>query len=119
MREQLGMCCREEGGEWRALNRGQRCARLVAGLVLLMTAVALPWSGVGGILLALAFGWVGASHVVAAVTAYPGCPELGAVPSLLLGRSVKIGCGPWRWLDARLRLQRMMQLAQEKRCDKG
>ena len=100
------MCCRDENGEWNALNRGQRWARLLAGLVMLMIAVALPWSAVGWIVLALVFGWFGATHVVAAATAYPGCPELGAVPSLLLRRSVKIGCGPWRWLDARLRLSR-------------
>jgi uncharacterized membrane protein len=100
------MCCRDESGEWHALNREQRRARLVAGLVLLVIAVALPWSAVGWIVLALIFGWIGVSHVVAAVTAYPGCPELGAVPSLLLGRSVKTGCVPWRWLDARLRLSR-------------
>jgi hypothetical protein len=106
MKGHVGMCCGDEGGEWRPLSRGQRCARLVAGLGLLMVAVALPWSGVGGIVLSLVFGWVGASHVVAAATAYRGCPELGAVSSLLLRRTVKIGCGPWRWLDARLRLSR-------------
>ena len=73
---------------------------------MLLIAVALPWSGIGGIVLALVFGWFGASHLVAAATAYPGCPELGAVPSLLLRRSVKAGCVPWRWLDAKLRLGR-------------
>src|SRR5271166_3446186 len=98
MREHLSICCSDEGGEWHALNRGQRWGRLVAGLVLLVIAVALPWFSVGWIVLALAVGWIGANHVVAAVTAYPCCPELGAVPSLLLGRSVKIGCVPWRWL---------------------
>jgi hypothetical protein len=100
------MCCRNKGAEWNALNRGQRSARLLAGLGMLMIAAALPWSAVGWIMLALAFGWFGATHVVAAATAYPGCPELGAVPSLLLRRSVKIGCVPWRWLDARFRLSR-------------
>src|SRR5438876_454894 len=104
LREHVGICCRAEGDEWHPLNRGQRWARLVAGLVLLMIAVALPWSAAGWILLALVFGWFGATHVVAAATAYPGCPELGAVPSLLLRRNVKIGCVPWRWLDSRLRL---------------
>ena len=49
-------------------------------------------------------GWFGVTHVLAALVAYPGCPELGAVPSLLLRRDVKLGCGPWRWLDARLHL---------------
>ena len=76
------------------------------GLLLLIIAVALPWSAIGSILLALVLGWFGATHAIAAATAYPGCPELGAVPSLLLGRNMKIGCGPWQWVDAKLRLTR-------------
>src|SRR5438128_894158 len=106
MGRHVSMCCRDEGGDWHVLNRRQRWGRLVAGLVLLVMAVALPWSAVGWIVLAFVIGWIGASHVVAAVTAYPGGPELGAVPSLLVGHSVKIRCVPWRWLDAFLRLSR-------------
>lgn len=106
MREHIKLCCGDDNGEKHALNRGQRRARLVAGLVLVVIALALPWSAVGWIALALVLGWIGVSHVVAAMTAYPGCPELGAVPSLLLRRNVKMGCVPWRWLDARLRLSR-------------
>lgn len=44
-------------------------------------------------------GWFGASHVVAALTRYPGCPELGAVPGVLLRREVHVGCAPWRVVD--------------------
>jgi hypothetical protein len=106
MRKRIGIGCRMEGNEWRPLNRRQRWARVVAGLALLTIAVALPWFGAGWIVLALALGWIGASHVVAAVTAYPGCPELGAVPSLLLRRRVRTGCAPWRWADARVHLTR-------------
>jgi len=58
----------------------------------------------GGVVLTVILSWVDASHVLAAVMSYPGCPELGAAPSLLLGRWVRIGCTPWGWLDARLRL---------------
>jgi len=50
------------------------------------------------------FGWFGASHLLAAATAFNGCPEPGAVPSLVLRREVAAECGPWEWLDARLRL---------------
>lgn len=105
MRGHIKLCCGDDGGEEQALNSGQRRARLVAGLVLLAIVVALPWSAVGWNALALVLGWIGVSHMVAAMTAYPGCPELGAVPSLLLRRNVKMGCVPWRWLDARLRLR--------------
>lgn len=104
MNQKSALCCGEDGTAWQPLNRRQRWARLIVGVALLLATLALPWSGVGGITLAVIVGWIGATHVLAAATAYPGCPELGAVPSLLLGRWVKIGCGPWRWLDAKLRL---------------
>jgi hypothetical protein len=47
--------------------------------------------------------WFGVSHLVAGVTGYRGCPELGAIPSVMLDRPVSTGCGPWervdRWLE--------------------
>jgi hypothetical protein len=46
--------------------------------------------------------WFGISHLVAAVTGYQGCPELGAIPSVMLGRPVATGCGPWQRIDTRL-----------------
>lgn len=100
-------CCGSTETEWRPLNRRQRTARFIVGAGLLSLAFLLPWSpavSVAGIVTAAILGWFGVTHVLAALMAYPGCPELGAVPSLLLRRDVKIGCGPWRWLDARLRL---------------
>jgi hypothetical protein len=101
------LCCADEACDWRALNRRQRTARFIVGAGLLLLIVLLPWSSAlsaTGIATAAILGWFGVTHVLAALMAYPGCPELGAVPSLLLGRDVKISCGPWRWLDARLRL---------------
>ena len=101
------VCGCDEAGDCRPLNRRQRAARFIVGAALLLLDFLLPWShelSVTGIATAAIIGWFGVTHVLAALTAYPGCPELGAVPSLLLGRDVKIGCGPWRWLDARLRL---------------
>lgn len=96
-------CCGGGADEWRPLNRRQRAARLIVGSVLLLFAVVLPWSTTVSIAIAAILGWVGGTHVLSAAMAYPGCPELGAVPSLLLGRSVKTACVPWRWLDSRLR----------------
>ena len=52
---------------------------------------------------AAAAGWVGASHLVAAAIRYHGCPELGAIPTLFLGRRVA-PCSPWELLDDRLGL---------------
>lgn len=43
--------------------------------------------------------WFAASHLVAGASGYPGCPELGAIPSLLAGRRVETRCGPWRIFD--------------------
>jgi hypothetical protein len=48
--------------------------------------------------------WVGLSHVVAGATGYHGCPELGAIPSLVLGRHVHTRCGPWELVDERFGL---------------
>lgn len=104
MKERMAPCCNDNPADWRPLNNGQRRARLIVGVALLSLALALLWSPAGWITLAVISGWIGATHVLAAAMAYPGCPELGATPSLLLGRWVKIGCTPWRWLDARLRL---------------
>lgn len=104
MKERAVLCCGNDSTGWRSLNSGQRRARLIVGIVLLSLALALPWSAAGWIALAVIVTWLGATHVLAAAMAYPGCPELGAVPSILLGRWIRIGCTPWRWLDARLRL---------------
>jgi hypothetical protein len=57
---------------------------------------ALAWA------LAAAPAWFGASHLVAAATAYRGCPELGAIPSLVLRRTVETTCPPWDDIDRRL-----------------
>jgi len=46
--------------------------------------------------------WFGISHLVAGVIGYRGCPELGAIPSVMLGREVPTSCGPWERIDARL-----------------
>lgn len=104
MIKRMASCCGDDSAGWRPLNAGQRRARLIVGVALLLLTLALPWSAAGWIALAIIAGWVGATHVLAAAMSYPGCPELGAAPSLLLGRWVRIGCAPWRLLDAKLRL---------------
>jgi hypothetical protein len=99
-------CCGGEADDWRPVNRRQRAARFIVGTALLLLAFLLAWShelSVARITTAVIIGWFGATHVLAALMAYAGCPELGAVPSLLLRRDIKIACGPWQWLDARLR----------------
>src|SRR5260221_299752 len=52
--------------------------------------------------LALVPTWFGISHLVAGVTGYQGCPELGAIPSVMLARPVATSCGPWERIDRRL-----------------
>jgi hypothetical protein len=46
--------------------------------------------------------WFGISHLIAGVIGYRGCPELGAIPSVMLGREVPTSCGPWERIDRRL-----------------
>jgi hypothetical protein len=99
-------CCR--GGQLpEQLNKRQRSARRIVGLVsLAAAALAMRRRGALGTLGALGGAWFGASHLVAARTGYAGCPELGAIPSVILRREVQIGCVPWRIADRRLRLVR-------------
>jgi hypothetical protein len=75
------------------------------GLLYLWPVALLPELGVPGFVawsLAILSLWLGLSHLVAAVTAYRGCPEVGAIPSLLLRRHVITRCTPWERLDRRL-----------------
>ena len=99
-------CCRV-GELPQRLNDGQRRARTVVGLASLAAAYAAARRrGPVGLVAAAAAGWFGASHLVAARTGYPGCPELGAIPSLLAGRDVRVRCVPWRTVDRELGLAR-------------
>jgi len=86
-------------------NPRQRAARGVAGGALLaLTAAGLRAPSPLNVALAGAGGWVGVSHLVAAATGYNGCPELGAIPTVIRGRTVHTSCGPWQTLDRRLGL---------------
>ncbi len=80
-----------------------RRARAVAGLTFLLVAGGLaPRRLPGDIALwpaSLVPAWFGISHLVAGVTGYPGCPELGAIPSVILGRQVGTSCELWQRID--------------------
>jgi hypothetical protein len=99
----LGCCTVEELP--RKLNDRQRRARTFVGAASMGVAVlAARRSGVISVLGAAGAGWFGASHLVAARTGYAGCPELGAIPSVVLGREVQVGCVPWGIADRSLGL---------------
>jgi hypothetical protein len=99
----LGCCSVGELPE--QLNDRQRSARTLVGVASLGLAVlAARRPEALGLLGAAGAGWFGASHLVAAGTGYAGCPELGAVPSLVLRREVQVGCAPWRIADQQLGL---------------
>src|SRR5919108_6366184 len=94
------------GGRGRAA-RATAGALIIAGvgLLYLWPVGLLPKLGVPGFVawaLAIPSLWLGLSHLVAAVTAYRGCPEIGAIPSLLLRRHVITSCTPWERLNRRL-----------------
>lgn len=84
-----------------ALAARHRVARVLAGGGFAALSW-LCWSSRVSRPVAVAAGWFALSHVVAGITAYPGCPELGAIPSLIPGASVRTRCGPWKLLDARI-----------------
>src|SRR5437867_3336126 len=76
------------------LGSRPRSVRAVAGLGFLALAAWAPlWP------LSILAAWFGISHVVAAATGYRGCPEMGAVASLVLRRRVSTVCKPWERFD--------------------
>lgn len=85
------------------IGRASRLARALAGLAFLLLAGALATRSLPGDValwpLSLVPTWFGISHLVAAQIGYRGCPELGAIPSVWLGRPVGAGCGPWDRID--------------------
>jgi hypothetical protein len=76
-------------------------ARMGAGFLLIATLVAVlaGWRWFWLWPLAFLVAWFGASFLVAAATRYPGCPEVGAIPSLVLRRRLVTRCPPMERLD--------------------
>ena len=110
--EPTGDVCCGLGGETEAnsqqpISQRSRVARALVGAgFLAMAGVIATRRTPGGIALwpvALVPTWFGLSHLVAAQIGYPGCPELGAIPSVLSGRTITTQCRPWektdRWLN--------------------
>lgn len=95
-----GGCCSGVGSP---MGRRARGARFAAGAGFLALAGAMGSRRLSGRIAlwpaAVVPTWFGVSHLVAGVTGYRGCPELGAIPSLLLDRPVATGCGPWDRID--------------------
>lgn len=91
----------EDAGPSHAITNHQRVARGVAGVSWLALAWTLLYIPVPAIawLLAIIAAWFGISHLVAGWIAYPDCPELGAIASLVSGRYIRTRCGPWERLD--------------------
>lgn len=91
----------EDTGPSRAVAIRQRVARAGAGAAWL----ALAWTFLGvpapiiAWPLAITAAWFGISHLVAGWIAYPDCPELGAIATLVTGRYIRTRCGTWARLD--------------------
>ena len=87
------------------LTQRQRTGRAIVGGALVAAAAgALASPNAARTVVVFGLGWLGVSHLVAAATRYNGCPELGAIPSLVLRRHVHTRCGPWQSLDQRFGL---------------
>ena len=95
----IRMCCLDSAESEAAkdatpLGIVPRGARVTMGLIFLALAAWVPlWP------LSVLAVWFGASHLVAAATGYRGCPEMGAISSLVLRRRVSTVCKPWERLD--------------------
>jgi len=96
------------GGDARVagVSPGGRAARAVVGLAALGVGGALATRALPGRIAlwpaALVPSWFGISHLVAAMVGYNGCPELGAIPTVMHGRPIGSRCRMWSALDARL-----------------
>jgi hypothetical protein len=98
----------ENAGPSHAITIRQRLARLVVGVICFALAWAFLRIPVPAIAwpLAITAAWFGISHFIAAWIAYPDCPELGAVATLVSRRYIRTRCGPWALLDQRMDQQR-------------
>jgi hypothetical protein len=91
----------EDVGPSHAITIRQRLARAVVGVVWLALAwtffqipvPAIAWP------VAITATCFGISHLVAGWIAYPDCPELGAIASLVTRRHIRTRCGPWARVD--------------------
>jgi len=100
----IRVCCLQSDGsdpskDLPPLGPRPRGIRAMAGLGFLVLAVWLAhWP------LSILAAWFGISHLVAAATGYRGCPEMGAIESLVLRRRVSTVCKPWerfdQWLES-------------------
>ena len=91
----------EDPGPSHVLTTRQRVARATAGIAFFASAWAFleVQAPVIGWPAAIAASWFGISHIVAAAIAYPDCPELGAIATLVSRRYIRTRCGPWARLD--------------------
>jgi hypothetical protein len=91
----------EEAGPSRSITNRQRLARGVVGIGWL----ALAWVFLRISIHAIAWpltifaAWFGISHLVAGWIAYPDCPELGAIATLISRRYIRTRCAPWARID--------------------
>jgi hypothetical protein len=108
-----GLSDRASSEEEEPLGGRARAARAIAGLLIIASVgllylwpvALLPDFGVPGFVawgVAIPSLWLGLSHLVAAATAYRGCPEVGAIASLGLRRHVITTCAPWERFDRRI-----------------
>jgi len=103
-----GGCCSDAGSV--AMGPRARRARAIAGVGFLAIAGGMASRQLPGKIslwpAAIVPTWFGIAHLVASVTGYEGCPELGAIPSVMLDRHVATGCGLWEQIDRHLRTRR-------------
>lgn len=101
-------CFADASSELPPMSPRARVARAVAGIGFLAAIAALelldfvPADAILHWAAAIVLAWFGVSHLVASVTRYQGCPELGAIPTLVLRRPVATNCDIWHRIDRRI-----------------
>lgn len=85
------------------MSRRARRARAVVGAGCLVLAGAMGSRALPGRIAlwpaAIVPTWFGISHLVSGATGYQGCPEIGAIPSVMLDRPVTTSCAWWERID--------------------
>tara|TARA_R110002050_G_scaffold282297_1_gene430183 strand:+ start:1105 stop:1530 length:426 start_codon:yes stop_codon:yes gene_type:complete len=84
------------------LRPSQQVFRIILGCILLF--ISMKTISLNLVISAVLIAWFGLSFIVAGATAYPGCPELGAIPSMFTSKPIDTGRSPLHTIEGKMGL---------------